>query len=331
MKAVRIVQPHQVEIAEIPIPTPGEKEILIRVEASGICGTDLHILRGEYMGNYPVIPGHEFSGTVVETGAGVTRFRVGDRVAVEPNLSCDACEECLNNRQNFCRNWQAVGVTLPGGMAEYVVVPEKAAFAVGDLPAEQAAFMEPLSCVLHGMENLSPRMGDRLLIIGAGPIGVQLMRVARLQGAAHITMVERNPARLMFAAEAGADRALSSLDDLSPDSFDAVIDATGVPAVLSRTLDYVRPGGKVLWFGVPRSDAAMTLEPFKIFRKGLTVMGSFTSKRNSYQAVALLQSGALRVDDLISHRLPLADFLRGCELLEQGAEGVKKVMILPQA
>jgi 2-desacetyl-2-hydroxyethyl bacteriochlorophyllide A dehydrogenase len=181
------------------------------------------------------------------------------------------------------------------------------------------------------MENLAPRMGDHQLVIGAGPIGVQLMRVARLQGAAHITVVERNPARLMFAAEAGADQALSSLDDLPLDFFDAVIDATGVPAVLTRTLDFVRPGGRVLWFGVPRSDATMTLEPFKIFRKGLTVMGSFTSKRNSYQAVRLLQSGALRVDDLISHRLPLDDFLHGCELMEQGAEGVRKVMILPQA
>lgn len=329
MKCIQILEPNRVECIEIPTPHPRAGEVLIRVAASGICGTDLHILRGEYMGGYPVIPGHEFSGTIVEVGEGVSRFRVGDRVAVEPNIPCDNCPECLHNRQNFCRNWQAVGVTLPGGMAEYVAVPEKQVFSIGRLPFEQAAFMEPLSCVLHGLEKLSLRPGESVALLGAGPIGIQLLRAARLWGVTRIAVAERNPERLAFARQAGADEAFTSLDALTPDGYDAVIDATGAPAVMARCIDLARPGGRVLWFGVPPAGREMSLEPFKVFRKGLALYGSFTSLRNSYQAVELLQSGRLKVDDIISHRLPLEEFVHGCELIEQGAEGVRKVLILP--
>jgi D-arabinitol dehydrogenase (NADP+) len=259
----------------------------------------------------------------------VTRFREGERVAVEPNIPCNNCPECLHNRQNFCRNWSAVGVTRPGGMAEFVAVPEAQVFATGELPFEQAAFVEPLSCVLHGLEKLGVRMGDALAILGAGPIGIQLLRAARLSGATSITVVERNPARLAFARDAGADATMSSLDDLLPDFYDAVIDATGAPAVMSRCVDFARPGGKVLWFGVPPAGKELSLEPFKVFHKGLSIFGSFTSLRNSYQAVDLLRTGRLEVADIISHRLPLDQFQRGCELIESGEAGVKKVMILP--
>lgn len=329
MKCIRILEPNRVEVAEIPVPAPQDDEVLIRVSASGICGTDIHILRGEYMGGYPVIPGHEFAGTIVQTGKAVTRFQVGERVAVEPNIPCDNCPECLHNRQNFCRNWQAVGVTLPGGMAEYVAVPEKQVFLTGDLPFEQAAFVEPLSCVLHGLEKLALRPGDTVAILGAGPIGIQLLRAARLQGVTSINVAERNPARLDFARQSGADESLSGLDELRADFYDAVIDATGAPAVMRRCIDFARPGGKVLWFGVPAAGQELSFEPFKVFRKGLAIYGSFTSLRNSYQAVDLLRSGRLPVGDIISHRLPLEEFLHGCELIERGADDVRKVMIIP--
>ena len=137
MQTIIIPKPREIQRIEREIPEPGPGEVLIQVMASGICGTDIHIFNGEYLGAYPVIPGHEFSGVVVSTGALITRFKVGDRVAVEPNIACDNCIHCLNNRQNFCLNWQAIGVTLPGGMAQYVTAPEKAVFSIGDLPFEQ--------------------------------------------------------------------------------------------------------------------------------------------------------------------------------------------------
>jgi D-arabinitol dehydrogenase (NADP+) len=329
MRALRIQAPGKVSVMTLPGPEPGPNEVKVKVAACGICGTDVHILRGEYMGEYPIVPGHEFAGEVIEVGSEVTRIRVGDGVAVEPNIACDNCTNCLNNRQNFCLNWQAVGVTRQGGMAEYVVVPEKAVFAIGELTFEEAAFTEPLSCVVHGIERAGIELGDRVALLGAGPIGLLLLQVARLRGAVEITVLERQEARGALAEVYGADRWVRDLAELSAGAYDVVIDATGVPALMARTVELARKGGNVLLFGVPPSGAELALDAFAVFEKGLTLRSSFTSRRNSYQALALLQSGAVSVDQLVSHRLPLEAFQRGVGLIEQGREGVTKILMVP--
>jgi D-arabinitol dehydrogenase (NADP+) len=329
MKSVVIARPNEIALAMREVPEPGPGELMIQVMASGICGTDLHIYRGEYMGRYPVIPGHEFSGLVAAVGNQITRFKVGDHVAVEPNIACDNCVNCLNNRQNFCLNWQAIGVTLPGGMEEYVIAPERAAFPIGDLPFEHGAFMEPLSCVVHGIERARIGLADHVAIFGAGPIGILMLQMARIQGAAHITVLEINPGRADLASEMGADRVVSSFEELRADTYDIVIDATGAIPLMNRSIDYVRMGGTVLLFGVPPSGKNLEMEGFKIFRKGLTVLSSFTSVRNSFQAVDLLQSGQIQVEPLISHRLPLQELPRALELLESRDPAVRKVIIQP--
>jgi 2-desacetyl-2-hydroxyethyl bacteriochlorophyllide A dehydrogenase len=329
MKAAKILQPRQLQIVDLPDPQPGPHELLLRVMASGICGTDLHIYHGEYLGDYPVIPGHEFSGIVEAVGSAVTRFKPGDRVAVEPNIACDNCYHCLNNRHNFCSNWSAVGVTRPGGMAERVVVPEKAAFDIGELPFEAGAFVEPLSCVLHGVERLQPGMAAQIAIFGAGPIGILLLQALSLSGAARISMVDRNTARATFAVQMGADEVYTSLDELPQRDYDVVVDATGVVAIMNRTLEFVRQGGKILLFGVPPAGEKLSIEAFQIFRKGLTILSSFTSLRNSYQAVELLRQGRISVSGLVSHELPLEGLLDGLEMLAQGRDGVRKVIIRP--
>jgi D-arabinitol dehydrogenase (NADP+) len=329
MKSVVINKPKEIYIMEKEIPEPGTGEVLIKVMASGICGTDLHIYRGEYLGDYPVIPGHEFSGDVAAIGSQVTRFKPGERVAVEPNIACDNCEHCLNNRQNFCLNWEAIGVTLPGGMEEYVVAPEKAVFSVGDLPYEQAAFMEPLSCVVHGIERSHIDLGNKVAILGAGPIGDLILQMARLQGATHIIMLENNPGRAGLAGQLGADQVVNRMEDLQPNGYDVVIDATGVIPAMNRAVDFARHGGTVLLFGVPPSGKNMEVEAFKIFQKGLTLLSSYTSVRNSFQAVRLLQTGQVQVEPLISHRLPLKELSRALEMIESHDPAVKKVIILP--
>ena len=329
MKSVVIQRPNEISLVERDVPEPGPGELMIHVMASGICGTDLHIYRGEYMGKYPVIPGHEFSGVVAAIGSQITRFSVGDRVAVEPNIACDNCVNCLNNRQNFCLNWQAIGVTLPGGMEEYVIVPEKAAFSIGELPFEVGAFMEPLSCVVHGIERAHIGLADHVAILGAGPIGNLMIQMARIQGAAQITVLEINPGRADLARQLGADVVVASFEELRPDTYDLVLDATGAIPVMNRTIDFARKGGTVLLFGVPPSGRNIEMEGFKIFQKGLTVLSSFTSVRNSFQAVGLLQSGQVKVDSLISHRLPLEELPRALELIESRDPAVKKVIVQP--
>ena len=329
MECVVIQKPKEIIVTEREIPEPGTVEVLIKVMECGICGTDVHIYRGEYLGDYPVIPGHEFSGVITAVGSQVKRFKVGDRVAVEPNIACDNCSQCLNNRQNFCLNWQAVGVTLPGGMEQYVTAPEKAVFNIGDLPFEEAAFMEPLSCVVHGVERARIALADRIAILGAGPIGDLILQMSRLQGAAHITMLESNPGRAELACRLGADIVVNRLEDLKQATYDVVIDATGAIQVMNRTIDFVRNGGTVLLFGVPPSGKNIEMEAFKIFQKGLTILSSYTSVRNSFQAVGLLQTGQIKVNSLISHRLPLKELPDAFEMIESHDPTVKKVMMLP--
>jgi D-arabinitol dehydrogenase (NADP+) len=331
MTAARIPSPGNVEILEVSDSPVTERDVLVRVYASGICGTDVHIFRGDYMGSYPIIPGHEFAGVVEAVGSSVSRIRVGDRVAIEPNVACDNCHACLNNRQNFCENWNGIGVTLPGGMAELVAVPEKAVFDIGALPFPVAAFVEPLACVLHGVERARFRLADRVLIVGAGPIGILLTKMILLQGAFEITQVDKNKNRLALAEESGASHVLSSVDSVKEEAFDVVVDATGVPSLMERTLGFARYGGTILLFGVPPQKSTVTFPAFPIFRKGLTILSSFTSVRNSVQAVRLLSSGAIDVSSLVSHTLPLKDLRAGLNLMETGNDGALKVQISPNA
>jgi 2-desacetyl-2-hydroxyethyl bacteriochlorophyllide A dehydrogenase len=214
-------------------------------------------------------------------------------------------------------------------MEQYVTAPEKAVFGIGDLPFEHAAFMEPLSCVVHGIEHARIELGDKVAILGAGPIGDLILQMARLQGAAQITMLENNPGRAELARQLGAERVVDRMEDLQPDAYDVVIDATGAIPVMNRAIDFARHGGTVLLFGVPPSGEKMEFEAFKIFRKGLTLLSSYTSVRNSFQAVSLLQSGQVRVEPLISHRLPLKELPRALEMIESHDPTVKKVIILP--
>ncbi len=330
MKAIVIEQPGTAVVKDMPMPEVRPDDVLVKVHASGICGTDIHIYRGEYLGTYPVIPGHEFSGVVQQVGSRVKRIAVGDRVAIEPNIACDNCSACLNNRQNFCENWKGVGVSLPGGMAEYASVPEKAVYAIGDIPFQEGAFVEPLACVLHGVERTRFSMGDKVLIIGAGPIGILLSKTIQLQGSFTITQVDKNRARLDLASASGAHETCSSLEELAPDSFDVVVDATGVPRLMEQTVVYARKGGTILLFGVPPKEGMVNLPAFTIFEKGLILLSSYTSVRNSIQAVRLLASKAVDVSSLVSHVLSLEQFTRGIEIIEQGQEGVLKVLIDPQ-
>ncbi len=331
MKSATIERPGSVRIHDLPDPQPGPNEVVVRVMASGICGTDVHIYRGEYLGDYPIVPGHEFSGVVEAVGNEVTRLKPGDRVAVEPNISCDSCTACRNNRQNFCENWTAVGVTRAGGMAELVTAPEKVVFDIGSIPFDQAAFMEPLSCVVHGIENVGIRLGDRVAVIGTGPIGMLLIRTARAWGAGRFSASDLSSERLAAAAADGVEETTTDISSLPSDRYDVVIDATGAPPLLKEAVRIARYGGRILMFGVAPQGQTATIEPFRIFRKGLSIFTAYTSRRNSLQALELIGTGKVKVDDLVSHRLALASFEAGIHTIEKRTENAMKVMVFPNS
>jgi 2-desacetyl-2-hydroxyethyl bacteriochlorophyllide A dehydrogenase len=336
MKAVVIEGPHQVAVREVPEPRAGHGEVIVEAAWAGLCGTDLHIYLGEYDGDYPIIPGHEVVGTIVEVGEGVKGLAAGLRVAFDPNVACFECHFCRRQRFNHCLNWQGIGVTRNGGMAERVAVPAKVIYPLDDgLAFDQAVFTEPLSCVVWGLRRSKPDLGGRALIFGAGPIGLLMMQSLRRDGAAQVVISDLQSERLELALDLGADEAVlagdgdQALRALAPYGYDMVIDATGVPEVAAGCFEYVTRGGKVLLFGVCPEDATIPFSPFDIFRRDITVYGSFAVNLTFGPALELLRCQAVRVDRLVSHRFELDAFPQALEMALTRSEPMMKVLIGP--
>ncbi len=330
MRAAQIEAPEKARVVDVAQPTPAPDEVLIQVAAAGICGTDLHIFHGEYEANYPLIPGHEFSGTVVSVGAAVERYRPGDRVTADPNIPCNRCPACQRNEPNQCHYLKAIGVTKDGGFANYVVAPESNVFPIGDMPFASAALVEPLACVVWGLKRVQVQPGDSALIFGAGPMGCLMLQAVKSAGAARVIVSDVVPWRLEQAARLGAtetvladDKQGKWLKALAPEGYDVVADVTGIPRVLEQCFGYVRPRGKVWVFGVTPRGASASFIPYDVFRKDITIVGSFAVNRTFQEAIALMQSGVVKADPIISHRLPLDRFVEGIELAERDPKRMK--------
>lgn len=319
MKAVVFPEAFTSAVETVPDPTCAPDEVIVQIAHSGICGTDIHIYRNEYMSKFPLIPGHEFSGRIVEVGKAVRDLQVGTRVAVDPNLYCGYCDFCRNEQANHCRNWQGIGITRSGGFAEYVNVPAKAAYKLADtLTDTQAAFIEPLACVVWALKRLRVHPADKVLLFGAGPMGLLIIQALRHGNASQITVIDRQPARLKLAEQMGAAQTLiASVDQgdqlkaLAPFGYDIVIDATGVPSVIEAAFQHLRPRGQFLQFGVTPMDARIQISPYDIFRNDWTIIGSFALCYTFLPAIAWLENGVIDVNPLVSHQIALTDFAAG--------------------
>lgn len=326
MQAVVFPEPHRISVENVADPGYEADEVIVRVSQVGICGTDLHIYRGEYHSDFPLIAGHEFVGEIVEVGKDVGRLQPGERVAVDPNLNCGECYFCRQEQANHCLDWQAVGVTRPGAFAEYVAVPARACYLVpDDLTDAQAAFVEPLSCVVHALKRLRVSPGDEALIFGAGPMGLLLVQALRHSGASQVVVVEKEPARRDLAEQMGATAALAaaldpakSLHELAPYGYAVVVDATGAPAVIEQALQYLKPRGQYLQFGVAPEGVTVQWSPYEIYRHDWTIIGSFALCYTFQPAIAWMASRVVDIAPLISHTLPLAEFPRAFQEFADG-------------
>lgn len=311
MKALVIEKPHHAVVKDVPYPAPGAGEVTIRVENVGICGTDFHIFEGEYISPYPIIPGHEFSGVIHEVGAGVMAFRPGDRVTADPSIFCGECEYCLTHRGNHCLNWQALGNTMDGSMAEFVRVPAKNAVKIPDsMTFEEAAFIEPMACVVHGMNRLDLKVGDRVILFGAGAMGQQLVQSISRAGASELVVVDVSQEKLNMALELGATKGVLSQElrkEDFPHGFDVVVDVTGIPKVIEQEFDYLGPTGKYLQFGVTPQNAGITINPFKLYQKDWTLIGSMAINHTFLPAFHWVKEGRIRVEPLISKTISLEE------------------------
>ncbi|GAB4328901.1 MAG: zinc-dependent alcohol dehydrogenase family protein [Promethearchaeota archaeon] len=287
---------HDVRVDHYPEPEPGPRDVMVRVRASGVCGTDVHVYEGEVpLAKFPVIPGHEFCGVVERVGATVADVSPGDRVAVEPNLFCGQCHYCRTGRKHFCENWAAVGLTFDGGFAELAVVPRQAVYQMPErLSFEAGAFFEPVACVLHGLERAGVQPGDEVVVLGAGSIGLLFVQLLKRRGAAKVLAADLDDHKLELAEKLGADATTNpSAADLREvvaeftggHGADVVVDAAGVPQL---TLPLVRPTGRILWFGVPPEGEEISIRPFDVYRREITIVGSFTNPDTNEAALRLL-------------------------------------------
>ncbi len=335
MRAVIVEQPGMVRVDDVPEPDPGPKDVVVRVGACGICGTDIHIIDGEFPPTqYPIVPGHEFGGTVVAVGEQVVEVEPGDRVGVDPTLNCGECYFCQRGRGNLCERWNGIGVgSHPGGFAECVAVPERSVYPIpASMDFRTAALIEPVSCVVHGFHVLSPQVGETYLIYGAGPMGLQNAQLARFNGASVVAILDINPSRQEIARSFGFEVVGASLDDVrhvAPRGFDNVIEATGRTKVAELAIDAVIRRGKLLLFGVCPPGEKAGYDAFKIYNEEISIFGSMAVLNSYGPAIDVIAAGAVDTEKMVTHTLPLDRFHDAVELFRQGA-GLK-IQIDPSA
>ena len=332
MRAVVFDEPGQLSVQAMPDPVPGATDVVVEVAGVGICGTDIHVFEGHYAGTaYPLIPGHEVSGTVVAAGRDVTAVSVGDRVVVDPTLSCGQCDQCVNGGYNLCLNWNSFGVTRThGASAEFLLAPARNAYRLPEgVDLFQATMVEPLSCAIRAFDVLPRRLGDHYLIYGAGTMGLLLAQLAPRAGAVSVTVVDPNEGRRALVTEVGIEKVVAAADELDWSSWDVVIDATGVIAAMEDGLPRVKAGGTFQHFGVAPADATATYLPISIVRDEISIVGSAASRYTFSRAVELFAVGAIATEPMFSHIFTLDDYGQAMSMFRRG-EG-RKLQIRPQA
>ena len=325
----------QLRIKEVPVPKIKEPDdVLIEVEICGICGTDLQILAVPpgHPAEKGVILGHEYIGRVIEVGPEVTNVKVGDRVVVAPDIPCGLCLPCRMGMPNLCDNARSIGVFEDGGFARLSRVPAKAVIRISEsLPREEAVFIELLACVVGGSQKIRLQPGEKVLILGAGPVGLCFLKVFKAAGAGKVIMAEVSPYRIEFARREGADLVVNPEEENLAEVIaremgmgpDVVVDAVG--SLFPLAVETVRKGGTVLLFGMNRQ-AVKPLRQYDITVKDLTVLGSNVGRFTFPSAIAMLESGRVSLASLITHTVSLRGLGDAIEALRR-REGIKAVVI----
>jgi NADPH2:quinone reductase len=328
----------RMEKREIPKPKP--EEVLVKVKRCGVCTSDYLIYKGEVPLSKPVVLGHEFTGVVQEIGKDVTYFKPGDKVVVNPNISCGHCLYCIRGATNLCENGISLGGVSKeihdGGFQEFVSVPQQNLARLDDKTSfEAGTFVEPLACVIHGVEKLDIFPGASVLILGAGPIGLLLTQFIQLRASSKIIVSEPSSERRKFARKFGADLVIDPTQtDVAKqikDTYggaDYAIEAVGKLKTIRQALTAVKRGGKVLIFGVPPNNQDFSFNVFNLYFNEIEFKGSYSfTNETFYQSLQLINNNKVLTTKLISHYLPLKDLEKAFRLQEQG-QGLKKMVVI---
>ncbi len=347
MKAVRLYEAGRLELAEVPIPVIGEKEILVKVRAASICGSDVRMWQNgtaRAAADHPLTIGHEFAGDIVKAGREVKGYSVGDRVSVAPNIGCGHCDACVSGNTHLCREMEALGVTMDGGFAEYVRIPENAVVQGNvsklgdDVSYEAAALLEPLSCVYSGQAMLGIRPGDDVLVIGLGPIGIMHIMTARLFGAGKIFVNDLSKERLEQACAMFGDvlplagDVMAGLRSYGKEGVDACIIAAPAPDAQAASPEYMNMNGRILFFGgLPDSKKIVPINTNLLHYKQLTIRGCTRQSLSSYRRCAKLVSDGRIPLDLIRPDIYRIEDYEKAFAAAAAARGLKHVFRFAEA
>ncbi len=304
MKAYVLKSPGNMKYEDVKVMEPESNQVQVKVRACGICGTDLHAYAGKHDAiKYPVILGHELSGVVNKVGEKVKNFNTGDRVVVDPNITCGYCDNCKKGKINFCENMKSVGINYSGGFSEFVTVPEKVVYKIPDnITFKQAAIAEPISCIVHAFENTDVKNGGSAVILGTGFIGLTFLQILKGMGYYPIYIMGRNLFRNRLAKKFGADKILDNIDSLMKTDIikraNLVVETTGSTDILSKTVDIVSDSGKIFAFAVYPPGEEMKIEANKIYKKEITIIGDFLNPNTMEKAIHMIGSGLIDADDM---------------------------------
>lgn len=344
MKAAVFYGKEDIRIEDVSEPKLSSNEVLVAPRSVGICGSDYHIYAGHWKVTTPLILGHEFTGEVVKTGSEVVRFKKGDRVVIEPAITCGRCFYChsIDTNNYFCEERPTIGFTENGAFANFVKVPEKGLHHLPEtLDYDRGVFVEPLACAVRGSDRSEVKPGDNVIILGAGPIGLLLLQLTQLRGAARIVVTETSAARREMASQIGADLILDpskenikkrAMEVFNGREADVVIEAVGVKETTEQSFVLARPGGRICIVGLCPQGTPVTIpDSFEAFYiKELTIAGSSCSPRGTFErAIRLLAANRIKVDHLITHRFGLNDVSKALSMIIEAKVPVVKVLINP--
>jgi len=314
MQALLFNGPHEIEVGELMLPKLRSNELLIHVDGCGVCGTDFHIFKGEAPANAPVVLGHEYTGTIIESGSKLEKLNIGDFVAINPNIHCGYCPYCRAGKINLCENLKALGVTINGGMSKHSVVPVTQAHLLPkNFPFSKSIFAEPVSCCIHGINQADIIPGEQVVIIGAGTIGLIMLQLAQLRGASKVILLDPLEAKRKMAKKLNADFVLNSSEinitekiiEITSGGADTVIECVGNQAAAESAMRFAGKGGKVLIFGLANNSAAITVYLQSFFHKELTLKSSLLNPNTFQSSVNLIVNNKINVEIFNPYPVPL--------------------------
>ncbi|KAK7417174.1 hypothetical protein QQX98_004777 [Neonectria punicea] len=321
----RYEKPEDFSIVTVPLPEMRDNDVLVKVKACGVCGTDLvithdHIHEGEFIAKFPLIPGHETVGEVAAIGKSVKGFTIGDRVAADNSELCNECFYCRRGQPLLCENFNAHGVTMNGGFAEYCAYPAAKVFKIHNLSWVDATLLEPASCACHGLEKIRPKLGSHVLMFGAGPTGLMLAQLLRQNGGCKVTIAAPGGLKLDLAKSLDAAdtyielsrsdpaKQFAQMRTENPYGFDIVVEATGSVRILEDSINYVRRGGTLVVYGVYAGADRVSWPPSKIFGDEITILGSFSETYMFPATIDYLDSGKVKTAGIVNKTFKLEQF-----------------------